>query len=829
MEKKELRKYHDYINRSRGKTLPLQNLIFMKKDFYIIAAILAVSGTTFLGCSSNNDEVMKEIPKSQVINMKVYGNGASSTRGDATNATNALSIISSFQTWAYDASTDDLYMGESVSSGREVSNTGSELAPVWNYTPKQFWPVNPLNFVAITPVSDPSINSVCTNASSGIAMLTANVMLYTGVEEQKDIMMANANSITKTTDGGNVPFSFKHALSQVVFKGRLNANGAITKVTIAEISLCNINRAGTLTFASDGTWYGGASQPASVNSPVNFTLMANDLENHVFDVADVLEPARTYTAEDPEVVGGSKAVGDPRPAVLRGSTTFDLTTSNSRNDKHNAWMMIPQATTAWAGPAAIGASPASGSYLKVRARLEKDGVVVLGNTQNEALYIPLTVNWERSKKYVYMLEFNGANTLSPITFSVTAEDWTESDLAEEEDDPCCDLSMVDNAGNARLTMTTANCYLVHSTGKYKLPLVYGNAIKNGEVNSVAFNPEGTASTAYCTRFVNHADVGITGPWITKNGSDVDAGMGLTVSSAELLWQDVRGLISEVGIEEDYLTFTVGNFEPGNALIAVKNGSGDILWSWHIWATEDNLSNTTVVSTGNHSYTVAPVNLGWVPTSGNGKQGGCTHYQWGRKDPFIPTSAYDTGAHYIIYNLNSNNMYPSAILYSWNSIPSIGSTIKNPKTHYYYKSTYGPVTTSYMNMWDAQNKATGNVASATRKTIYDPCPPGFCVPTGNLFYYMCDVSGRPMSTYDVDNYGATWNLDITGDPLWFPATGYRNNQGASLISVGSGGYYWSATPKSGNYGGNLEFDLNNWTKREYAPRSSGYTIRPVTEE
>mgnify|MGYP002625538388 CR=1 FL=1 len=42
-----------------------------------------------------------------------------------------------------------------------------------------------------------------------------------------------------------------------------------------------------------------------------------------------------------------------------------------------------------------------------------------------------------------------------------------------------DLSMVDCAGNARATMSTANCYMVHTAGDYKLPLVYGNAIKNG--------------------------------------------------------------------------------------------------------------------------------------------------------------------------------------------------------------------------------------------------------------------------------------------------------------------------------------------------------------
>jgi len=37
-------------------------------------------------------------------------------------------------------------------------------------------------------------------------------------------------------------------------------------------------------------------------------------------------------------------------------------------------------------------------------------------------------------------------------------------------------------------MTTANCYLVHEAGAYKIPLVYGNAIKNGQDNRVAYYP-----------------------------------------------------------------------------------------------------------------------------------------------------------------------------------------------------------------------------------------------------------------------------------------------------------------------------------------------------
>ena len=394
-----------------------------------------------------------------------------------------------------------------------------------------------------------------------------------------------------------------------------------------------------------------------------------------------------------------------------------------------------------------------------------------------------------------------------------------------------DLSMVDNAGNARASMTTANCYLVHKAGKYKLPLVYGNAIKNGEDNRVAYYPgENEPITNGTDQFVNHNGNVITGPWITKNGSGVDAGMGLTASSAELLWQDAAGLISAVGVDGDYLTFTVGTFTGGNAIIAVKDGSGTILWSWHIWATDDDLSNTTIVATGSHNYTVAPINLGWVPTGGSGKQGYCPYYQWGRKDPFIPCNGTTNGnTNKTVYNISGATV--TGITNSQTSV-AIADNIKNPTTHYYNSSNRGPCNTTYYNMWDAKNTAANNVTSATKKTIYDPCPPGFCVPTGNLWYYFCgnakptSSNSRSDSNWDSTNNGKTWTLN--GASIYFPAAGCRMDNTGSLSSVGSGGRYWPATPFNADYGRDLSVTSSSWTWH-YSVRAYGFSVRPVAEE
>ncbi len=389
-----------------------------------------------------------------------------------------------------------------------------------------------------------------------------------------------------------------------------------------------------------------------------------------------------------------------------------------------------------------------------------------------------------------------------------------------------DLSMVDCAGNARTSMSTANCYMVHTAGDYKLPLVYGNAIKDGAANTAAYTGIENANTTLT--FPNHAGNAINAPWITKaaTGEGVNKGMGITVSSAELLWQDAQGLVTAVGIDGDYLTLTVGKdatTQQGNALVAAKDADGNIVWSWHIWVTTETFASLTTVATGSHNYKVTPVNLGWVSTGGDGKKGYAPYYQWGRKDPFKGTGA---PADLTVYDIDGTAI--AGLTYKASTTATIADNIKNPTTHYYNSSTKGPCDTQYYNMWDAEQKTAGNnITTATKKTVYDPCPAGFCVPTSNLYYYMKDSSSK---TWDGINMGYTWenNGGITGGPLFFPASGYRNSGSGSVGSVGSYGHCWSASPGGGGYGYCLYFNSSG-DGVSGSERSYGDSVRAVAEE
>ena len=393
-----------------------------------------------------------------------------------------------------------------------------------------------------------------------------------------------------------------------------------------------------------------------------------------------------------------------------------------------------------------------------------------------------------------------AGTAVSVKYSGTKH--VKSVKAKKKEAPATgtDLSMVDCAGTARTDgQWTANCYMVHTAGDYKLPLVYGNSIKAGATNAAAYTGVENANTTLT--FPRHDGEAITAPWIKDNN--------ITVTSAELLWQDADGLITKVGISGDYLTLTVGTdaaTQEGNALVAAKDGEGNVVWSWHIWVTKQTFAaaDLTTVDTGEggHVYTVTPVNLGWV--GDDIYTGTNTFYQWGRKDPFKGTGT---------------------VTFDGSTPATIADNIKNPATFYNVSSK--PSNTAYYNMWDAQQTGTDEIATATVKTVYDPSPAGFCVPTGNLYYYMKNGSGVSFG-WDDTNKGR--NLTSVTPNVFFPASGYRNGSGGGLNSVGSYGYSWSASAFGSNtsYARYLFFSPTSWNFSNYN-RSYGYPVWAVAEE
>lgn len=408
-----------------------------------------------------------------------------------------------------------------------------------------------------------------------------------------------------------------------------------------------------------------------------------------------------------------------------------------------------------------------------------------------------------------------------------------------------DLSQYNNDGSYRGTTTTANCYLVHAPGTYSLPMVFGNSITDGERNPSAYIATATGDNIM-QNLVDSRDKPISDAYISSNGTPID--------KVKLLWQDAPGLISNVTRNGEYLRFTVNRetITEGNAVVAAIDHQGNALWSWHIWVTPETLSDVSAVNTGSHEYKVAPVNIGWVAPSGICKvyegsrckvrvhqtdgsviyfevrqrdgleqtvnnRGYCPYYQWGRKDPSFPADA-SSNTSYPAYDINGNKL--SLEVLSIGS--SIGFGIQNPLTLIYnLVSTY---VTTHNNYWDINQNSTGNVSTATQKTVYDPCPPGHCVPTSNLFYYMGNGGSRSDRSFDSVTNIKTWTFD--GNTIPFCFLGARYFQSTDTYVTGL--YSWSATAANKESAVNLRGDSRYW-RYNTLYRSYGCPIRSVLEE
>ncbi len=137
--------------------------------------------------------------------------------------------------------------------------------------------------------------------------------------------------------------------------------------------------------------------------------------------------------------------------------------------------------------------------------------------------------------------------------------------------------------------TTANCYIVDRGGWYMFPLVYGNAIKNGSTNASAYTCQNTSTSnssgvnLYILKtLTDYNDKPISGPNISTPPA----------ACANLIWEDAYSLIEEVELVsiggEQMIRFYIepNDIQQGNAIIALLDKTdGNVMWSWHIWATE----------------------------------------------------------------------------------------------------------------------------------------------------------------------------------------------------------------------------------------------------
>ena len=264
----------------------------------------------------------------------------------------------------------------------------------------------------------------------------------------------------------------------------------------------------------------------------------------------------------------------------------------------------------------------------------------------------------------------------------------------------------------------------------------------------------------------------------------------SVASAEVLWETfgtdvapaVGDLISSVSYKDGKIVFKTTD-KKGNAVIAAKDASGEILWSWHIWMTDQPQEQVYY----NNAGIMMDRNLGAISTTPGDAGTFGLIYQWGRKDPFL--GAY-TAAN-----------APAKSTITWPS--PVSSDSSNGTIEY---ATANPTTFIINNSNNEDWYYTGSestddtrwTTSETSKSIYDPCPAGWRVPDGGDNGVWSKARG---SSSDFENsssfdwYKAYTNFSgIFGSEstILYPAGGIYNQYEGTLTNVRSTGNYWSAS-------------------------------------
>ncbi len=329
---------------------------------------------------------------------------------------------------------------------------------------------------------------------------------------------------------------------------------------------------------------------------------------------------------------------------------------------------------------------------------------------------------------------------------------------------------------------TANSYMVAAAGKYSFDAtVMGNGVSTRDAQATAIAP---------------ADV-------------------------QLLWQDEPGLLVSLELEEGRVNFETSG-KSGNALIAVVDAQGKVLWNWHIWMTDYNPMA--------HAESSAFNGVAWM----NRNLGALTDrfdedgdvkgliYQWGRKDPFPALDGWYDYNGYSIYDMDGNDAAEVLVTEVVSQANNLANAIANPTTFYggvRGDDGMGPYDWYTTDDYTKQNDYLWATEGEGAKTMFDPCPPGWRVP-------------NKMEYNTLNNNSFPWVDDVIGrvheEMGYFPAAGLRGFEGGVWTSVTITGDYWSSSAAEDGWINVLHFLPSMINTRGTTYRAAGAPVRCVSE-
>ena len=753
-------------------------------------------------------------------------------------------------------------------------------------------------FYAVYPQITTSYSKLTLSPASNTSTPYVNIEVEPTVQNQKDLMTACSGTtpIHYATQGTApaVPLQFQHAMTAIRFKigDRLSGTHKITKIEIVgtkskgKFTLPSSVQA--TTGASFNSAWSDVSTPAtftlddinvSTAGHVNETIVGKDGDNFTFYMI-------------PQSLSGLKVKvyfdNQPNPAIVaplagtwKAGTTKTYALSQSANNLKYTFEATPNpseaantegATTSYQITSYVDDDKQHRSVKWKVVSYDADGDGTFSMSEKpDWLTIPNEgrTTTQDVEQYTATFKANQRDVLADFNNAMkTADPVTNHNLA--------------NATGADAIENTANCYIISAPGTYRIPLVYGNAIKGGATNSSAYTSSKTkvmgSEEFVLQEFVDHNDHKITSPYINKQNS------GDQATKAKVIWEDCQDIVTDPAVTgsgaDSYLTFTIKkeNLQNGNAVVAVTNATGTVMWSWHLWFTPKSSLKKIPFTSDGSTYNFMTDNLGWKYTKWTGglkrevvvkieqqaetgekktatitlkqaagnnvREGYGNLYQWGRKDPLPGTdNFYPNTAPNIGYKFNDGYVivgdqvadYTNPANVQRMEKRTIGLSIREPGIML-PKVGGGKLSWTnhqYINLWSADNDKMYESETPIKngvKTIYDPSPVGFKVPDAYAFK---DLS-KGVAVWE---NGYTLKLDNDKD-IYFPAGGYRDGNDGVIKGVNGYAMYWASAALIHGTGGpgfafralmtSNRFSMPITDSNGFGTRSYGLGVRPVAE-
>ena len=792
----------------------------------------------------------------------VTADEAPKTRGVPVTTTNFKKECKDFGVTAYTQNAHTLYMAD--------EKVSTESGGIWSPDDGvRYWPEGDtkLDFYAHAPYEFSGSDNITIGDDNTMSFSYA-VPTNNGEDAvaQPDVMLAYTLRGRDDTDGkGTVPLKFAHALAGVKFVAK-----DIAGCTIKSITLKGLYGKGECTFTpgtAEGSTLSGTFAWTGLDDKKNFTqnynVTLNDQQTGQQQITDK-NPATTFMMipqelhdatveinltttknQQPHTLTGKLAIGNLTEWEAGNIYTYEISTESIN------WEYVFEVTPTISLP--LGGTSSTYNVKSYRYRRENpsvkepvawsvnDGGISGTETQynNGDAVVPIldTAIDEIIRQFTYDDDGGGEVYENGISYPIVVErttlitDWRGDDTlraAKPKGSPDSPYDLSTEGG--KLRRTTANCYVVNAPGTYMLPLVYGNAIVDGQTNSGAYDKD--------TKFVDYKGNRINSPYLP------------TPDDATLVWSDGFYMFKDVRLSADkkYLIFTIDPdyIQQANAVVAVRDAGDNIMWSWHIWVTEHKINETIdykAYENASTIYSIMPCNLGWVDgkmvfynpreldfeftqdktgtqkpmklTQAGAKLDyrdiGSTYYQWGRKDPIVALkNRNETGVE------DYRPMETPEEKYQYNVNPggvTMATAIQNPNIYYVQPtdgSNYWLSTNSFtVKLWDGDTRDDGelNEISST-KTVYDPSPRGFKVPFPRVFAGFVNggtstTSGGSLNGYIDPNESFKYHVYYTspngkrGETV-FTATGQRSSR--DNLGTGAGSlwaldrvYYWTCNP------------------------------------